>query len=221
MATSLTSFYPYVRMDVSQAAAPVLADAVINALQTFCEDTWIYTADLAAVSSVAGQAAYTLAPPTGTDVVAIKTLSYEGGRLQPTSEGELDSLYSTSDWRVRTGNPLHFYQTADTAAVRLFPAPEAAVVGAIRVNAALRPAVTATTVPDFLYADWKDVIAAGAKFRLFMMTASAWGDQGKAAVFSQEFQQGVNRAKALIAKGFGNRRMFVRPTRWWGVMTNG
>lgn len=221
MATPLTSFYPYVRMDVQQVAAPVLADAVLLAAQTFCEDTWIYTADLAAISSVAGQAAYTLIPPTGAEVVAIKTLSYDGGRLQPTSEDELDALYSTSDWRVRTGNPLHFYQTADTGTVRLFPAPEAAVTGAIKVNAALRPAATAAMAPDFLYADWKDVIAAGAKFRLFMMTASAWGDPTKAAVFSQEFQQGINRAKALIAKGFGNRRMFVRPTRWWGVMTNG
>ena len=122
---------------------------------------------------------------------------------------------------MRTGNPLHFYQTADTGVVRLFPAPEAAVPGAIKVNAALRPADGATTVPDFLYATWRDAIVSGAKFRLFMMTASAWGDPTKAAIFSQEFQQGVNLAKALIAKGFGNRRMFVRPNRWWGVTTNG
>ena len=78
MATPLTSFYPYVRMDVQQVALPILADAVLLAAQTFCEDTWIYTADLAAVSSVAGQAAYTLVPPTGTEVVAIKSLSYDG-----------------------------------------------------------------------------------------------------------------------------------------------
>ena len=221
MATALTSFYPYVRMDVQQVAIPVLADAVLLAAQTFCEDTWIYTADLAAISSVSGQAAYTLVPPAGTEVVAVKTLCYNGSRLQPTSEDGLDSLYATSDWRSRTGTPLYFYQTADTGVIRLFPAPESVVVGAIKVNAALRPAATATTVPDFLYTDWKDVIAAGTKFRLFMMTASAWGDPTKAAIFSQEFQQGINRAKALIAKGFGNRRMFVRPTRWWGVMTNG
>ena len=221
MATPFASFYPYIRMDVPQVAAPVLADVVLLAVQTFCDETWIYTGDLAAISSVANQAAYTLVPSVGTEVVAIKTLSYDGSRLQPTSENELDGLYATSDWRVRTGTPLYFYQTADTGMVSLFPAPEAAVVGAIRINAALRPAATATTVPDFLYTDWKDAIAAGAKFRLFMMSSSAWGDTTKAAIFSQQFQQEVNRAKALIAKGFGNRRMFVRPTRWWGVTTNG
>jgi hypothetical protein len=221
MATPLASFYPYVRMDVQQVAAPVLTDAVLMAAQTFCEETWIYTGDLAVIPSVAGQASYVLVPPTGTDVVAIKALSYAGARLRPTSEDELDALYATSDWRSQTGSPRHFYQTADTGSVSLFPAPETASVGAIKINAALRPAATATTVPDFLYSTWVDAIAAGAKFRLFMMTSSAWGDPAKAAVFSQQFQQEINRAKALVIKGFGNRRMFVRPARWWGVTTNG
>lgn len=221
MATALTSFYPHVRMDVPQAAAPILEDSVRNAAIEFCEETWIYTLPLAIMDGVATQPAYTMTLPMGTDISAIKSVVYDGYKIRPTSEDELDTLYATTDWRSMVGSPIRFYQTADMAVLNLFPAPETSKVGAIKVVAALKPSLSAANVPDYIYSDWRDTIVAGAKYRLFMMVTSQWGDPNKAAIFKQEFSQGINRAKALIVKGFGNRNVFVRPVRWWGRMTNG
>lgn len=220
MATAISAWFPYVRPDVMQAAPPLLLDAIRNALIEFCESTWIYTTSLASLSSVVGQSAYTLTLPTGTDVVALKSVVYDGSRIDVTSEDELDTLYPSSDWRTMTGVPFRYYQTADMSIIHLFPIPEVAVSNGIRIVSALKPMQEAETVPDFLYQDWRSDIAAGAKSNLFMMTASSWGDPNKAAVFAQQFRQGINRAKMLISKGFGKRQPAVRPHRWWGRLNN-
>ena len=220
MATAISSWYPYVRPDVVQAAPPLLLDAIRNALIEFCESTWIYTTSLIALSSVAGQADYTITLPTGTDVVALKSVVYDRARLDVTSEDELDTLYPHTDWRSMTGKPFRYYQTADMSIIHLFPIPEVAVANGIHIVSALKPTQDAETVPDFLYQDWRSDIAAGAKSNLFMMMASSWGDPNKAAVFAQQFRQGMNRAKMLVTKGFGKRKPVVRPHRWWGRLTN-
>lgn len=74
-------------------------------------------------------------------------------------------------------------------------------VNGLHVWAVLKPLITATTVEDFLYNDFLEDIANGARYRLFEMPGTKWANGEYAAYYKAKYEQAVNKAANRKLKG--------------------
>lgn len=78
------------------------------------------------------------------------------------------------------------------------------------LHVAYKPDRTATSGPDFLYNDYYEQIAAGAKARLMAMGKKPWGDTNMAGVYLGVFNEAIRQANTRQAHGFGRGRNRVK-----------
>ncbi|HQI02812.1 MAG TPA: hypothetical protein PLA18_16175 [Deltaproteobacteria bacterium] len=74
-------------------------------------------------------------------------------------------------------------------------------VNGLHVWAVLKPLITATTVEDFLYNDFLEDIANGARYRLFEMPGTKWANGEYAGYYKAKYEQAVNKAANRKLKG--------------------
>jgi len=74
-------------------------------------------------------------------------------------------------------------------------------VNGLHVWAVLKPLITATTVEDFLYDDFLEDIANGARYRLFEMPGTKWANGEYAGYYKAKYEQAVNKAANRKLKG--------------------
>jgi hypothetical protein len=78
------------------------------------------------------------------------------------------------------------------------------------LHVAYKPTRTATSGPDFLYNDYYEQIAAGAKARLMAMPGKAWSNPQLAGVYASVFDAAITKANSRQAHGFGRGRVRVK-----------
>lgn len=78
------------------------------------------------------------------------------------------------------------------------------------LRVALKPTRTATVGPDFLYNDYLQQIAYGAKSQLLAMRDKPWTDLQRASAYAKIFDDACLDAKVRAAKGFGRGRVRVK-----------
>jgi len=130
MSTNYDEFLPEVLPYVHDCAYPVAINAIRNACIEFCDKTdyLVYTHD--PVSVIAGQAAYALTVPAGTEVARILSGWYDGLRMAPKGEEDL-RLQFPLDWRTMTGRPQYFTH-AIPSSVTVIPAPQTDATDALK-----------------------------------------------------------------------------------------
>jgi hypothetical protein len=78
------------------------------------------------------------------------------------------------------------------------------------LHVALKPDRASTSGPDFLYNDYYEQIAAGAKARLMGMTGKPWSNPTMAVANAGIFDAAIIKANTRQAHGFGRGRVRVR-----------
>lgn len=195
---ALSVFRPYVQPEVLGCPLVMVDDAIRDAARRFSEDTWIVRADLTSFPTVSTTQNYTLSPPTGHEVLSVKTVILDGKGAPLTPAPENASLRY-----VQTpGAPTHFW--FQEGALWFYPTPNA--VFQVAVNAIIRPTTT-TTVVDSRYEEYREAVASRAKYKLMSMKGVAWADPGAAqfhyALYSQlsneqQVKDGTGRASSSL-----------------------
>ena len=126
--------------------------------------------------------------------------------LSPVSEEALDEDdRETEFWRTKTAGSLsqidRYYVTSNYD-IRLVYIPGTALTDGLNVNVATMPLETATAVPLFLYNEYKEVIANGAKARLKLRLDMPWTDLNLGAGLYDLFEQGVFTGRQKKFTGF-------------------
>lgn len=184
----------------------IIRQDIVNACREFCRRTELWNQDLTAISIVADQAEYPLTL-TGADIVSGNRATIVGNAdpLSPVSEEALDAdERETEYWRTRTGGQAEitrFYVTSDYN-IRLVYIPDFALASGLNVNVHTMPLETATSVPLFLYNEYKEVIANGAKARLKLRLDMPWTDLALGAGLYDLFEQGVFLGRQKKYTGF-------------------
>jgi len=221
MATSLTSWAPYILPQITGCPFPALERAVRDAAIGFCEETLLWTYDLTRISVVANQANYTLTVPTNVygEIISIDDVKYKQNGLDddqfvtltPISQNQMD-LHENGAWKFLTAaTPSNYYiEEDDTATLYLWKKPTEASTSGLLVRANLRPTDTCTTVQDFLYSTFSRVIADGALADLFAMRAMPWYDVVEAVRREMKFREGVAGARMKKATGATKRPLRVK-----------
>jgi len=133
----------------------------------------------ALVSETAGDSTYiskAVYPLTSTlgDIVEVRKCIFDGESLDEKGEDWLD--INIPNWQTSMASAPSRYTVDKDRYLRLVPVPSDAVENALRVQVALKPLRTATSVEDFLHDDWLDTITDGALGRLLSMTSKPWRD---------------------------------------------
>jgi len=134
-----------------------------------------------------GAANYALTSTTG-EIVSIDDKVYlDNTPLTPTSEWELN--HSSFRWqKLMTPDPTHYLMENDRY-IRLVYCPNDAQEGALEVWVVLKPLSTATTVENFIYNDYMDVITDGIRGRLFRMVKQPWSDMELGEFYRKKYER--------------------------------
>ena len=184
----LTDFFPEVFLEIPDVPTPVALNAVRNTLVDFCERSRYWKHTLDAVNSVSGTATYTPTPPTGAVIADIRWVKYDGKRLDPKTEGQLENERSAV-WETLTGTPDTYVQTS-ARSVTLVPIPQDDDK-AILVRAVLKPSATAATVDDVIYDEFHEAVAWGTVARLYASQGKPWSNPGMAQGFYAAYEDAV------------------------------
>jgi hypothetical protein len=179
--------------------------AIRNSAIEFCKRSWCWNMEIDAFDLEANVADYDLESPANNSVIsAIMVLYYKGKQIDATARGELEKLHT--NYRTVIGNPRNYLRnTPDT--ISFYPVPAADEAGAIRGNVALSPTRTSTGVERFIFENWLEQIAHGAKARLFVMNNVPWRNPQHGAFHQAAFDSACASVKLGVQKGLSRSRM--------------
>ncbi|SDZ94571.1 hypothetical protein [Marinobacterium iners] len=87
---------------------------------------------------------------------------------------------------------------------------DASVVGAVTVEAAVKPTPGVSLVPESIYAHYSEAVCHGAAARLFAMPGSAWHDPSKVGWHVSLFREGISRARRDVQEGYKTEQTHTR-----------
>jgi hypothetical protein len=151
---SLDDFLAIVRGRLPGCPDFILKEAVRDAAIEFCKRTRLLVERIT-VAVEADEAAVTLSPATDLHWEVLD-LRRDNTRLTPWNRREA----TVQDQSLETGTPQYYYQEGDLTLV-LSPIPDADETLTALVT--LRPDDAATTLPDVLWTDYREPVAAGAR----------------------------------------------------------
>ena len=191
----IDDFHPLVLVDVLGCPAPLIDQALVLAAQEFCRNSLAWTESQDPVVLVDGVQDYELDTPAQSFALAVRDVWMAGRRLRPVTMAELQ--LSMPGWAAGTSSaPTCYNASVERGSIRVFPIPAAANSQTMVIRTAFAPALTATTLPDFLGTHHAEVLASGAKARLMMMPPDKpWSNPQLGMYHRQLFDNGIVDAK--------------------------
>lgn len=218
MAVALSAFFPYVLPHVPGCTDPLAEQAIRSACIEFCTDTLVCQ-ELQTASVISGVQDYDIDIPTGLMPVRllgvmvrdnwIEGLSLESVRSGLALRGDVGGA------QVSKGEPSAFFQkTPTSAAFSVYPIPDTTVSDGFAIRVAFAPTRTAMTVPDTLFHDWVEEVAAGAVARLADMSSQPFYAPQSAATYRGRFEMSLRKAAIQARTGLVAAASSVQPVRF-------
>ena len=203
MATALIQFAKYVRPEVIGCPEIQILDAILRAAIVFCNKSR-YIKETFNVTTVAGTNKYVMANmPAGVqarEIISVKRGLYYD--LDPSSFRE----FQNNDLNTLSGTPNYFYMDKDrNLALGMKPI----AIETLSVTAIVRPTEAAVTLPDTLFDEYVDEIAAGAKSRLMVMKGQLWTDVQQASIYQGLFNDAIESSNVRESKGSTNKALRI------------
>jgi hypothetical protein len=160
----------------------------------FCELTHAWQQDLSPVLSIAGVDEYAMGVPPGAAAVKLFAFAADGvpGATIDPAAGRREVAWKRQDlaaWVI------------DRQTVGINPAPASDGIE-LRFMASLKPTQAATEVPEALFENHADDIAAGALYRLLRVPRQSWTDTQESAAQKTLFDAAVIRVQWRVQQGF-------------------
>jgi hypothetical protein len=201
----VTDFSRFVLPEVPGCPEPLLVQEVVQTAFEFCDKTGAWNELQDPVALLVGVADYEIDAPSGAIPLRVTSAWLNGRLMQPTP------LRSINQLGVAGSEPYYYNAAVERGSIRLFPSP--GVTGLeLTLKTCFAPAMTATTLPDFLMQRYTQVIAAGAKASLMSKPGQPWSNPHMAAVYGAQFASGMNdaRAEVMLDQVAGNARITPR-----------
>ena len=203
MATTWSSFYPYVQPYVPGCPEVVIESHLQEAANKFCEKSEVWRFVIEPDFTSKNTSDYAIDIPTNTVLESILYLHVNGLVLKPSSERFYLDQYQEDGTDV-TGRPIT-YTMYDNASIKLHPTPD----GKYTFNglAILKPSLSATGVEDFIFESYGRAIASGAISQLAAIPNKEWTNPDLAMMHEVRFNKEI-----AAAKGRDTRRVNLRVT---------
>lgn len=209
MAVNWEDFLPEVMLDVMGCPDSIAENAVKQSAIEFCNQSRVYRDQLADLSTANGTPTYSIVVPAGSEMIALHKVNQVGQQLPlPTIPTILLDRFiiSTTPERPR------WFNQETPATITFFHTPDD--IYTYNLFAILKPTKASTSGPDFLFNDWLEPIAHGAKKRLKAMSGRTWFDGSMVKYHSREFINGWVEARIRDAKSNVMSSSVVRPQKF-------
>lgn len=201
----LDEVLPYLAADPSN---PVTENAIKRSVIEFCAGSWIWRYIPDPIDVVAGQARYTLEPPSGTDVSVVIDVQHNTTPLPARSTSWLDA--EIPGWRTIRKTPKYHTQT-DTEEIILAAVPEVNLPAGLTMTLALQPSQRSKDFPGWIGNQYIYDLANGAVSRLMLMPNRPWTDLQNGADRRARFDAAIANARAAAASAVGRAPGRVKP----------
>lgn len=199
--TNIADLERYAAVEVVGCPGVLISQEILRAARILCERSRIWKDGENTTSVVADTAEVSIAPSTpNANIVSIDYVRYSGDDLTPTTEAEMTAYLPR--WQLDTGSPsTHYIPDLQESEIRLYPIPASSASNVITYEITLKPSEDATTLPDWLVDQFREVFIDGALSRLFMMNKVPWRNPEEAGNRRRFFMDGVNEAKDKAIRG--------------------
>lgn len=202
-----TFFLPEIAIDVAGCPQIVMINAVQNAVAEFLRESKILKATLPAINLVANTGTYALTTPAGFTLVGCSEVRANGDRLDPTSK------LKSPNWATETGTPVAYIQEQPYS-IDLVKIPDTDATGGLVVETFVSiDKATATGLEQWLFEQYLEPIAAGAKARLMLQAGRPWSNAELGAFHRSTFDTAI--ADAALARAQGQNGVPLRTTGYY------
>lgn len=177
---------------------PVTENAIKRSVIDFCARSWVWRHLPDPLDVSAGEAAYDIELPAGSDVAALMNVAIDGFPLVNKSVDWLDASYP--GWRTTTGTP-QYYTQIDTEQLILACVPDTNGTGALSLTLSLQPSQSATSFPKWIFNQFLYTLVDGAMAKLLLMPNKPWTDLGNGQMRLESYDRGIANARASASIG--------------------
>lgn len=195
MAKTWEDYLLEVLPDTPGCPVQVAENAIRNSAIEFCNESRVWRDRPDDVPVTQGTSVYPIVTPANSEMIALHRVKHadESTPMFTIPTIHLDQArLSTTQQRPR------WFNQPTPATVEFFLVPDATYT--IELWAILKPTKDATEGEDFLFDDWLEPIAHGAKARLKAMAARPWGDKSMIQFHRRLFINGWVEARIRDAK---------------------
>jgi len=179
---------------------PVTEYAIKRACIEFCSGSWIWKHLPDPIDVVAGENAYDLESPAGSDISAVMAAEHNVVPLDPKNVEWLNR--EIPGWRTTRRTPKYFTQV-DTEQVILAGVPDANIASGLTLTLALQPSQSSTGLPKWIATQYLYDLADGAISRLMLMPNKPWTDLQNGADRRAKFDAAIANARANAVSALG------------------
>jgi len=200
-AVSYEVFLPEVMPYVHDVPEIVAVQAIRNACIEFCTETHYLQESLDPITGQENVGEYDLdANDSNYKVIEIMQAYYGDQLLIPKSQEELNQIYRTSNWEDLKGNPYYYFRPR-VSVVRLVTKPVTTEANKLKIKAAIAPSRASTTVDQELFEVFLEVIAHGARARLYNTPNQPYYDPKTAMEYTKRFNDEMAEVRTRVYKG--------------------
>lgn len=213
----LEDFFPLVLPNAPAVPVPVAEQCLRQAAVEFCERTrcWRHM-----VTRTVRRDVSTVVTPSYAVIHEIESATFDGVRLQPT---QFSHVEQGQDPASLTGSPRYITQSEPgtvmlipfqegTLILSLFLKPRSGVEPVVPSAYSDGPDVAANVVPEFLYSQFGEVIAAGALSRILALPNQTYTDPNRAGFYLAKFERAADSQFHHHIKGEHRAAARTRPS---------
>jgi hypothetical protein len=198
------AFFPDVLPDVPGCPSDMALRAIRHTVIEFCEKSLIHQVTQDPITLRENLIDYDLDAPKGMRVQKVMRVWFKGQELEPVAP---DDLVEPDVYGLKIGDytptkaPPKGYTQKDFGTVSFMPIPNQTYQNAITMRVALVPLRDSTQFDDFLYEQWGEYIACGAKARLMITPGKPYTNPDAAAINQARFTTALNDARQRAIRG--------------------
>lgn len=209
---SLDVFFPHIQPWLMASPEPLTRSALLRAAREFCEKTSIIQLTVGPLAATVGQPDFAFTLPTNLELARVKFAWWGLAPLDLLAPDEIGSplVYTpTAGTQTRqNGTPSAALLTGPLT-ISVSPPPNATAANMLTMRVAVRPTLSATTVPDELYTDWLDAIVARACLLLAGVPGATMVNAEQAVLANQTYVRLVSNACDVARRGRHQKSMRV------------
>lgn len=203
-------FTPFVLPYAPGCPDPTIEHHVRLAAIEFCRATNVWQAKLAPMVGNGVLSVFTLVPPTDAQVAKVLGVAISDAYSNVVCAGIKPPLVGAQMVRDKASETIAF--TDDLSTLTVWPVQ--AVAASIVATVALKPTMTAATLPALLFGNYAQDIAAGALSTLLSMPKKDWTDIASAAMAAATFKTRKSAVSRIVERGF-SKSVRRSSTRWF------
>jgi hypothetical protein len=206
---NLDAFKPFVATEVIGCPDPLISQSLLMACAEFLRASMGWTVTLSPIALVDGQRDYQVPVPLDANLVAVRDVWVGARRLDAAPMATLRAYLIEE-----SSEPTFYNMAADRGTLSVYPMPNGVTSQTLVLRVAYTPMPSASELPDFVWQNYLDVVASGAKARLMMMPGVPWTNPQLGAYYRQIFDAAVVDARIEEMHDRAPGRLTVQPRRF-------